>query len=160
VKTIELVSKEIVLVDDDFHSKANQYVWFRRGHGTRNIYACRQEKLRKGKYKPILMHREIMGIDDPAVLIDHIDGNGLNNCSSNLRLANRAENGRNRVRLDKNNKSGFRGVCKFRGLWRAYIHVAGKSIHLGTYETKEEAAMVFDEAAKKYFGTFCGILNT
>jgi hypothetical protein len=54
------------------------------------------------------MHRDILGLlrDDPRV-VDHIDGNPLNNCRANLRICTQAENTMNR-RLDRRNTSGYK----------------------------------------------------
>ena len=61
--------------------------------------------------------------------------------------------GRSR-RIRISNKSGYRGVSRQRQTrkWRAAIGVNGKHIYLGLYETKEEAAVAYDEAALKYYG--------
>lgn len=53
-----------------------------------------------------------------------------------------------------NNTSGYKGVSRDRGRWRAYIRVNYKQIHLGNFRTKEEAARRYNEAALKYFGEF------
>ena len=71
--------------------------------------------------------------------IDHKDRNGLNNRKSNLRLATDAEQRRN-MGLSILNKSGFKGVTPIKKKWRATIVVDNKSIYIGSYSTKEEAA--------------------
>ena len=87
--------------------------------------------------------------------VDHIDGNKQNNCLSNLRWATRAENMRNKKKR-KDNTSDYTGVSfhKASGKWRAQIYVNGKNKHLGSFHTKEEAAAVYEEAAKEAFGEF------
>lgn len=87
--------------------------------------------------------------------IDHMDGNGLNNRISNLRLATRSQNSCNsRVRVD--NKSGFKGVCwdKSQGRWRAVIRHQGILINLGAFVMKDDAVKSYAEAAKKFQGEF------
>lgn len=78
-----------------------------------------------------------------ADLLDHIDGDGLNNCLDNLRESTITLNGRNR-KLNSNNSSGNNGVTfsKASNKWQASIWTEGKSVYLGQYETKEEAALV------------------
>lgn len=72
--------------------------------------------------------------------IDHIDGNGLNNRWDNLRPVNRAENSRNQ-RLRATNTSGIVGVSQHKdGKWHAVITHNYKSIHLGRFLTRREAA--------------------
>jgi hypothetical protein len=72
--------------------------------------------------------------------VDHIDRNKQNNVVSNLRWATHAENNFNtNVRGD--NISGFKGVSKSRGnRWYAFTSEGGKTIYLGSFATKEEAA--------------------
>lgn len=100
------------------------------------------------------MHREIMKC--PKNLeVDHINGNGLDNRKENLRLVNTLQNTSNHTK-QKNNKSGFRGVSwdKIRNKWRTVIMINYKYIHLGYFQTKEQGAEAWNEAAKKYFGNY------
>ena len=87
--------------------------------------------------------------------VDHIDGDRKNNALSNLRWATHAENGRNRKKR-KDNTSDYTGVSfhEVTGKWRAQIKVDGKEKHLGLFHTKEEAAAVYEKAARKEFGEF------
>lgn len=85
--------------------------------------------------------------------VDHIDGNRLNNIRENLRLASNSQNGKNR-RISKLNKSGYKGVYKVRDKWRVAIKVNYKLIHLGYFNTPEEAHKAYCEAAIKYHGEF------
>ena len=87
--------------------------------------------------------------------VDHIDGNKLNNCLSNLRWCTHAENSRNRKKRS-DNTSDHKGVSfdKATGKWKAQIKVDGKNKYLGLFHTKEEASAVYEEAAKREFGEF------
>jgi len=87
--------------------------------------------------------------------VDHIDGDPQNNSILNLRWATRSENQYNsRIRTD--NTSGYKGVYfdKAAGKWRVRIKVDGKEKYLGRFHTKEEAAAVYEEAAKELHGEF------
>ena len=72
--------------------------------------------------------------------IDHIDGNTLNDHPLNLRIVSNTLNSRNR-RMNTNNSSGYTGVTWHRGTkkWRSLGFVYGAPIHLGLFNTQEEA---------------------
>jgi|DEB0MinimDraft_6_1074348.scaffolds.fasta_scaffold38978_2 hypothetical protein len=112
--------------------------------------------LDKTKY---LAHRVIWllmtGQDPGDNLIDHIDGNCYNNRFSNLRLANRYQNGCNRKK-HSNNTSGLKGVSWHKTLkkWQAYITVNSERICLGYFKAKEEAYAAYCEAARRLHGEF------
>ena len=85
--------------------------------------------------------------------IDHIDGDGLNNCITNLRPASRSDNMKNQgVRSD--NKVGTTGIWRDeqRNRWQAYIKVDKKQIHLGRFKDLNLAIQARKEAEIKYFG--------
>lgn len=92
----------------------------------------------------------------PPSLVDHINGNGLDNRWANLRLASVAQNMANsKARVD--NKSGIKGVQQQKNkssTWMARITVNRKNIYIGTYATKQEAHQAYLAAAKKYHGDF------
>jgi hypothetical protein len=106
------------------------------------------------KSRSISMHREIMDAP-PGLEVDHIDGNGLNNRRSNLRVVTRAQNAWNR-RKASYNKSGFKGVTldKPTGKWRAQITLNRKQRFLGHYDTIAEAAAVYAKASAELHGEF------
>lgn len=109
--------------------------------------------------KKILLHRFIMGLlDSPAsVLVDHIDGNGLNNYRSNLRITNNSGNMRNaRKRLSVKNTSAYKGVRRYpdnkTNPWFVQIVLSGEHKYLGYYRTEIEAARAYNKAASELFG--------
>jgi hypothetical protein len=87
----------------------------------------------------------------PTGVIDHINGDKLDNRLANLRECSQSENLANRTH-QKNSKSGMKGVGKLKGhdLWRATL--CGQ--HLGTFKTAEEAASAYRAAAAAKFGEF------
>ncbi len=76
-----------------------------------------------------------------GMMVDHIDGNGLNNRLDNLRLVDVTGNARN-ARRPRTNTSGISGVSwsQNAGKWRAFVMDNGKQRHLGYFSSKEEAA--------------------
>ncbi len=109
---------------------------------------------RDGIRETIYLHRVIMSAPQGA-MVDHIDGNPLNNRKSNLRLATNAENQRNSKRR-KDNTSGFKGVHldKRKGLWRAQIKLNGTKRWLGYFGTPEEAHFAYCKASATIHGDF------
>jgi hypothetical protein len=105
--------------------------------------------------KIIKMHRFIMG-NPENYIVDHINGDRLNNKKANLRVCSLTENNRN-VGRSRRNTSGYKGVSfdKRRGKWRAYIHYAGHQKHLGMFETPQEADKAYRRAMVLFFGDYC-----
>jgi len=89
----------------------------------------------------------------PPAQIDHVDGEPSNNRLDNLRLATGSENQQNR-KIASNNTSGAKGVTRYGSRFRATITKAGKTRHLGTFGTLNEAADAYKAAAEKHFKEF------
>jgi len=94
----------------------------------------------------------------PDGMIDHADGNGLNNRWCNLRVATRTENQRNQKRRT-DNTSGTRGVsrCRRSGKWKAYINVHGRQYSLGLHQSQSSAINARHAAEIKHFGEFARV---
>ena len=97
------------------------------------------------------MHRLLMA-PPKGMLVDHIDGNGLNNRRANLRLCTRSQNRRNT--RPQNASSAFLGVIRRGDKYLAKITHAGRTEHLGTFTDEEQAARTRDRRAKELFGEF------
>lgn len=89
----------------------------------------------------------------PVKQVDHWDGNFVNNRIHNLREATSGQNSRNR-KLHSNNKSGYTGVVVRGSKWLAQICVDRKVMHLGMFNTPEEAYSAYRRAAEQHHGEF------
>lgn len=150
MKEIELAGGEIAFVDDADYESLRQFRWRKDKDG----YAVRATTT--GKLTTVRMHRQLLGLKkSDRVDVDHGDKNRLNNQRFNLRVCTRTQNNANSKRRS-DNKSGFKGVtfCKYTGRWRAVISVEKKYVHLGRYDTPQEAHTAYCEAAVRLFGEF------
>lgn len=151
MKKILLSKGKIALVDDDDFEKLKAFKWFYNSHG----YAIRSKFIgvKEGKQKQtiISMHRMIMGTPD-GMDTDHINHDKLDNRKENLRICTTSENSCNKHQ--NVGVSGFRGVRKHYKKWQAQIWSNGKFYSIGTYKTSKDAAIAWNEAARKYHGKF------
>lgn len=110
---------------------------------------------RNDKNKTVYLAREIMDVTGSNIIVDHIDGNPLNNRRSNLRVADKRTNAQN-MKSNIGTTSKFKGVCwdKARNKWRANIKIGDKQTHLGRFVTEKEAAIAYNNAAKQHYGEF------
>jgi len=102
------------------------------------------------------LHQVVMGL--PGEAIDHRDGNALNNTKANLRICSQSQNMCNSARSNLS-ASGFRGVYRHhRGhVWKMEIRCGGERV-FSTHATAEEAALAYDEVARRLHGEFA-VLN-
>jgi hypothetical protein len=84
----------------------------------------------------------------PDCLVDHIDHNKDNNSWANLREADYVTNGQNQVKANKHSKTGVLGVKVNGPHFSAGITVNGKSHHLGTFKTIDQASAVYQSAKR------------
>lgn len=75
----------------------------------------------------------------PLLEIDHINGIRSDNRIVNLRELEHGLNAQNLHRAQRNNKSGFLGVCLVNGKWKAQITVNKQARHIGLFDTPEKA---------------------
>lgn len=109
----------------------------------------------KGKQRKVTVHRVIAslfidGFYDSCV-IDHIDGDKLNNSASNLRIGSHKENSMAYRKKAKGKHSRYRGVSykKDKNKWTAQTHEGGKKKHLGYFENEKEAAVAYNKRILK-----------
>ncbi len=92
-------------------------------------------------------------IDDKSC-VDHKDNDKSNNSVDNLRFATYSENNMNRIKQSKNK---YKGIVKRGNRWRSRITHDGKDMWLGTYDTEQEAAIVYNIKALELFGEFANL---
>ena len=144
MKHIPLTRGKFAIVDDEDYYILSRVKWnCDRARG--RFYAIMSQK-RNGKW--VRMHNVILW-KPSHLFVDHINGDGLDNRRSNLRVVTHQQNMWNR-KVNKNNKSGYTGVIwnAYKKKWAAYARVDGKMTEFGLFDTKEEAAKAREETMK------------
>jgi hypothetical protein len=149
VRHIPLGPKTATVVDDADYDQINAYNWFLSGTG----YAVAFVPV-DGRFKLTYLHRFLMDAQ-PGEMVDHCNGDALDNRRNNLRLATPQQNGQNK-RLSPLSTTGLKGVGwhKRRGRYHARIQLQGIRYHLGFFDDAETAALAYDAAARRLFGAF------
>lgn len=146
MKAIPLTQGKEAIVDDEIYEYLTCWSWhYSTGYAKRCDW-------NNGKSRIVRMHHFVLPLKE-GMQVDHINGNGLDNRRENLRLVTKSQNMMNRG-TQKNSTSGFKGVNKHQGKWRAYILENRRQRHLGMFNTKEEAALAYNEAAKVIHGEY------
>lgn len=111
-----------------------------------------------GRRQSARLHRMVLGITDPKIIVDHINGDGLDNRKANLRICTPTENmaNRNQQARERSGYSKFRGVTWHKGCrkWQVQITSGGKSHHVGLFGSEVDAAIAYNMAAIQLFGEF------
>jgi hypothetical protein len=151
MREVALHNGLVAIVDDHDWPLVNDFNWFatRRQQADEAWYAICNEG------GTVYMHRLILGAGR-GQMVDHVDGDGLNNRRANLRFCNRRQNNLNR-------RTQNIGACPYRGVefdarrpkpFRAVVWNGGKRTYLGHFTTGEEAAQRRDDAAREMYGEF------
>ena len=107
--------------------------------------------------RTMYMHRLIAGIHGVGrrIVVDHVNGDGLDNRRANLRICSQAENGRN-MSTSRPHSSRFKGVSWYANYqkWEAYGHLGGRKVRLGYFTDEVDAGRAYDAFAREHYGEF------
>jgi hypothetical protein len=143
VRLIELTQGFYAEVSDEDYESVSRFRWHVKKH-RRTAYAVRGNKSGSARCKTY-MHREIIQAPD-GLMVDHVDGNGLNNQRSNLRLSDNSQN-----QLNKKHALGVAnaiGITIRNGRFRVRVQIRGVRYYGGSFKDKNEAIAAY-EALKK-----------
>lgn len=147
----------VAIIDSDDLEVVAQYNW--NAVRSRNVYYAHTVTESR---RILLMHRLILQ-PRRGLIVDHANGNGLDNRRANLRIATHSQNAANKRKPRiEGSTSAYKGVSwersgKRKNRWRATINIKGKRIRLGSFGTEVEAAIAYDAAAREHFGEFARI---
>lgn len=146
---ITLSDGQICLVDEDDLERVSKHSWCTSHNGNGNFYA--QTRINT---KTVYMHRFILSAPK-GTMLDHRNGNSLDNRKENLRFCTKSENSLNskhRVRR----YSAYRGVTfdRNRGKWTAQLRVNGVKVLSKRFATELEAAQAYKDAVAQHCSEF------
>lgn len=156
MKEITLTQDKVALVDDCDYDELAGYSWSTITTHNNKQYAIRVQKIKggskRGKQVSHRMHRVIWQLHNKKIPkgmeIDHINGDGLDNRSENLRLCTRAQNCYNSKPSKLGCTSRYKGVHHSSGKWKVQV----QHKHVGSYATEIEAAQAYNRKAREIFG--------
>jgi len=167
VKHIQLPQNRVACVDEAHFEELNKFNWC--AQPAKNGFYVIRNALKadrdSGSPSTIRLSREVARLVHGAealegFFVDHINHDGLDNTSDNLRLVTNRQNSHNQLRAS-NNTSGYKGVSwhKRDQKWAASIRVEGTLKYLGNFTDRDKAAVAYNTAAKQYFGEHAYLNN-
>lgn len=155
-REIPLTKGKVAIVDDEDYEFLSQWRWqYHEGYAVAGVYIGKVEDRNYYYNKRIWMHRLIMECPDEMV-VDHIDGVGLNNTRKNLRICTPDQNRYNQ-RPQTGRLSPYKGVTIRGDRYIARIRKEGVLYNIGSFTNEIACANAYNYYAKKYFGEFARI---
>jgi hypothetical protein len=145
-KGLNLGNGREAIVDPDVRALLGHMKWYMRPDGYPTTTGPDGKK--------VLLHHMVMG--KSSMFVDHINRNKLDNRRCNLRWVDDHQNQMNRGKT-KGLSSKYKGVTWDRGRWKAMIRAAGRTRHIGRFHCETDAALAYNEAAKKCFGAYAAL---
>ena len=145
VRYIALTKGKFAIVDAADFERLNRYKW--NAMEVKGKWYAR----RSVPGGVVLMHREIMNAPDD-MLVDHINGNGLDDRQANLRVCTAQQNCSNS--RPREGSSSYRGVSRHGDKWKAELMHKGQIYRLGLFDDEVEAARARDAKALELQGEF------
>lgn len=148
---VALTQDKFALVDAEDFERVAFFSWcYRMLRGCEHANRTARKNDWRSAKQSIFLHQEVLRTTEP---IDHRNGNGLDNRKQNLRLAAQQQNLWNR-RVRNDSSTGVKGITRVNSRWRARIKVNERAVHLGYFDTQEDAGRAYDAAARKFYGEF------
>lgn len=152
MKEIQLTQNKTTLVDDIDYKELSKYNWYTiKSRNT--FYAVRMSK---NPRTTIHMHSVIIGKPNKGFILDHINGDGLDNRRHNLRFVTLRQNCQNKVNIKKTSK--YPGVSWYAASkkWQVHFQFKGKQHYLGRYSDERQAFEVYKNAVEAIGETIVG----
>jgi len=137
VKLIPLTKGYVAIIDSEDYNRLSKFLWITHKDKKRT-YAQRALPKENGKQRGETMPHAIMGKPPKGLMIDHINGNGLDNRKCNLRFVTNRQNCMNRHQAKSSKYPGVTWDKRARK-WTAQAQINGKHVHIGTYKSEELA---------------------
>lgn len=153
VYRVPLTKGKYAFIDIEDYDLVSEHSWHASLAKSNNSYYAKTNVRINGKQRSMSMHKLLMN-PKKGMVVDHINGNTLDNRRCNLRICTQADNAKN-SKTPKSNTSGYKGIVKKSSTrWQAIITSDGKRINLGSFPTPEEAYAAYCKAALELHGEF------
>ncbi len=149
---IKLTQNKITIIDENMENLLSQFKWCAcYAKNTKSFYAGRNRSriINNGKQRREMLASYVIGHPLKGFVIDHINGNTLDNRRENLRIVSNRKNNQNRYYHRSGEKLLGASFHKASKLWRARIKINGKEKCLGYFKTKEDSNRRYIQEIKR-----------